>query len=487
MTESLCSCCKLFGKPPARINFIFATGLPYSLMYRRIKYILGNYSENSVFEHEARLADYEALMDTSNQIFIGQNKSPSIEQSTSAVTETCSCHGFTIEQIMCTDTKDSAQLDAFQKRILDILDPEDEEKNSKRKTPTWIMISDSRFLESAVLNVFVQIHNQRSSLLSFTLTLFCFVVNEAQLFENFVCQDLPVEDYQSKIYADHESRINKFFVFLEESEYLQENTLLLNEKDLATDDDLQILLQDIFRSVSSKYRANNNRHRFAMSTLLTHRERTIDHVKILRKELLKFLKPTIENRLVPLLNKLKQQTTAAPAARQITHLVLDEFKRMNKEEKRIYQRQLTLGFEGNDAEDSSTITAQLIHYALYLLRNDNGTSMSLVYSITLTISKLGEHINFRHKLFQNTPEIYDLSLLLISKRHYALTLCGLRLCVTILNGDEVEHKYALAYLKHDAKGARKIIDAIKWLLSPYITLKNLWREEEEKITNDNSE
>jgi hypothetical protein len=106
----------------------------------------------------------------------------------------------------------------------------------------------------------------------------------------------------------------------------------------------------------------------------------------------------------------------------------------------------------------------------------------------LVICRLAGHFIFRHELFNNTPEIYTLSLLLVSQRQYALTLSGLRLCTTILNGDQNEHKYAIAYLTHDGLSARKILDAIKWLLSPYLTLETLWKEEKEKVKeNDDSE
>ncbi|CAF1337053.1 unnamed protein product [Rotaria sordida] len=226
-----------------------------------------------------------------------------------------------------------------------------------------------------------------------------------------------------------------------------------------------------------------------MAKLLVYRPRTIHAVKSFRKDLQKSYNPTVKNRLRPLLNNLKQKTTvaAAAAARQIIHLVLDEFKRMNKEEKRIYERQLTLGLEDNDVKSSNTITAQLVHYALYLLKSDNDKLMSLIYSIILVICKLGVHFIFRHELFKSTPEIYTLSLLLISTQQYALTLSGLRLCVTILNGDEIEHKYALAYSQHDTSSVRKILDAIKWLLSPYITLKNLWKKENDGSAKEKNE
>jgi hypothetical protein len=489
MTESLCSYCKLLGKPPARINFIIATGLPDSLVYQRIRYLLRNYSETPSFENDIRLTNYETLMDISSQLFNRQNDSSSVNQSISAATQTC-CHGFTTMPIEVDDISDSSQIDIFQKTIFNLLDSKADsttnEQNTKPKSASWIMISGSMCLEPALLNVFLQLRYQNSSSLSFTFTVLCFLVDEQRLFENWFLRDLSIQDYNSKIYPKYERGINNFFSLLNSSKYLQQNTLLIDERDMLTDDKLQILLQNIFRNGSSKYRANNDKLRSDMAKLLSPRQRTIRDVRNVKNSLQRCCEQMIEDRLKPLFNDLEQTITAYNSARQICRLVLDEFGRMNEEELRIYKRLLTLGFYFYDAKHSDTIAARLVNYALHLLRNDNDTSTQLIYSIVLVICKLGTHFIFRHKLFNNTPQIYTLSLLLVSQRQYALTLSGLQLCTTILNGDQNEHKYAMAYLKHDALGAQKILDAIKWLLSPYLTLKILWKQEKEK-ENDDSE
>ncbi|CAF5062856.1 unnamed protein product, partial [Rotaria sp. Silwood1] len=152
---------------------------------------------------------------------------------------------------------------------------------------------------------------------------------------------------------------------------------------------------------------------------------------------------------------------------------------MSVEERRPYFRQLMCGVRSTDARNSNTITAQMIHYALRLLENYQDASVPLIYSITLTICRLSCHFIFRHELFNNTPEIYTLSMLLVTQRHYALTIGGLRLCSMILDADLNEHKYAIAYLKHDPLASRKILDAIKWLLSPYTHLQTLWTQKSE--------
>jgi hypothetical protein len=282
----------------------------------------------------------------------------------------------------------------------------------------------------------------------------------------------------------YERRINNFFSLLNKSTYFQENTLLIEEKNVLTDNKLQTLLQDLFNNKSSKYRANNNKLRYDMAKLLLPGRRTVRDVRNVRNSLQKYYNRNVEDRLKPLLKDFQHATKAATAARHIIQLVLNDFSRINEEELRVYKRQLIVGFNSNDAKDSNTIAAKLVHYALQLLSNNDDTSIPLINSIVLVICMLGTHFFFRHELFNNTPEIYKLSLLLIGQRQYALTLSGLRLCTTILNGDQNEHKYAIAYLTHDSSVGRKILDAINWLLSPYLALKNLWKEEKEKENDD---
>ncbi|CAF2786310.1 unnamed protein product [Rotaria sp. Silwood2] len=479
MTESLCSCCQLLGKPPGQINFIIATGVPDSVVYQRIKYLLENNSENSSWTSDIRLKHYETLMDINNQLFNLQNHSLPMDQSISTSTRTC-CDGYTAMSIDIDDISNSSRLDKFQKTILELLDPTIEKKYIKRKLTSWILFSGSICLEPALLNIFLQLTNQNSSLRSFTLTVLCFLVDEKRLFENWLFQNLSIQDYQLKTLPEYQHQINNFFSLLNSSKYLQDNTLLVEEQTVLTDSTLQTFMQGVFRNESSKYRANNDKFRCDMAKLLSPRQRTVRDVRDIRIELVKRYNWIIADRLKPLLNDLQRSSTAVNAARQIVHLVLDDFERMNDEELRVYKRQLIHGFKTHDAEDTNTIAAQLVRYALELLRNNNAdTSTPLIYSIISVICTLGSHFYSRHELFNHTPEIYTLSLLLVSQRQYALTLSGLRLCNTILYGDQNEHKYAIAYLTHDPLTARKILDAIKWLLSPYQTLKNLWKEEEE--------
>ncbi|CAF1231547.1 unnamed protein product [Rotaria sp. Silwood1] len=482
MTESLCSCCKLLGKPPGRINFIITTGSPVSLVYQRIKYLLKNYAEISSCTNDIHLAKYEILMNINDQLFIDQNQSSSTDQSISTLTPTC-CNGLNSMSIGITDASNSSQVDEFRKNILELLNPTTEEQEIKHKSASWILLSGSVCLEPAFMNIFLQLNDSNSSLLKFTLKILCFLVNEQQLFESWIFQSQSIQDYQTKTYPVYDHRIKSFFSLLNSSKYLQNNTLLIDEQTVSIDNALETLMQCLFNE-SSKYLANNNKLRSDMAKLLSPHRRTARDVRDVRNNLQKCYHGVIGNRLKPLLNDLQQVDTAANAARKIVHLVLDELGRINDEELRAYKKQLILGLDPNDIKHANTIAAQLIHYALQLLKNPNDTLTPLIYSIVLVICMLGSHFFFRHDLFNYTPEIYSLSLLLINQRQYALTLSGLRLCSTILNGDQSEHKYAIAYLTHDPLVARKIFDAIKWLLSPYQTLKNLWTEEDEKEQED---
>ncbi|CAF2097599.1 unnamed protein product [Rotaria magnacalcarata] len=476
MAESICSCCKLLGKPPGQVNFIITTGVPHSLVYHRIEYLLSNYSDTSSYTNDTRLTNYETLISLSDRIFT-INKHLS-DQSTSTSTHTC-CNGFNAMPIDIDDISNLSQLDTFRKTILELLDSSNKEKP---KVSSWIMLHGSICLESAFLSIFIELSNSKSSsLLSFTFTTLCFLVNEERLFQNWLFQSLSIQDYQSRTYPEYDQRLKSFFSLLNSSKYLQENTLLVEEQIVSTDSTLQTLLQGIFRNESSKYRANNDKLRFNMAKLLLPSRRTVRDIRDIRQNLQGDYHRIVANLLKPIFNDLQNPATAANATRQIVRIVLDDFRRMNGEELRVYKRQMTLGFNSHGTNHANTIAAQLVHYALHLLRNNNDDTLTpLIYAIILTICILGSHFFFRHELFNHTPEIYTLSLLLVNQRQYPLALAGLRLCKTILNGDQNEHKYAITYLTHDPLTARKILDTIKWILSPFQTLKILWREEDEE-------
>ena len=70
-------------------------------------------------------------------------------------------------------------------------------------------------------------------------------MHEQQLFENWFVHDLPIEDYQSNTYPTYERRINDFFSFLDSSIYLQQNTLLIKEEAVLTDNELRLVWQSL--------------------------------------------------------------------------------------------------------------------------------------------------------------------------------------------------------------------------------------------------
>ncbi|CAF2806672.1 unnamed protein product [Rotaria sp. Silwood2] len=484
MTESLCSCCKLFGKPSRRINFIIATGAPHNLIYERVKCMFRNYSNTSSCTDNIGLMHYKTLKDINDKLFSDENHSSSIDQAVSTPMEAC-CNGSTVMPNDIDDVSNSLQLDIFQKKMFELLDSKTEEKSVERKSKSWILLSGSIFLEPSLLNIFLQFTALNSLSSSFTLTVLCFLVKEARLFENWLSHYQSIQDYQEHTFSVYDTRIQNFFSLLNSSKYLQDNTLLVDEETVLNDSTLQALMQDLFRSESSKYRASNNQLRDNMAKLLSPVQRTVRDIFVTRNCLKNYYQRSVTSRLKPLLHDLQESTAAINAACQIVNIVLDDFKRMNDEELRAYRRLCICGFQNHDLENENTIAAQLVYLALYLLKkNNDDESIPLIYSIVLAICELGAHFYSCHDLFNHTPKIYTLSLLLITQRRYPLTLSGLQLCNTILNADQNEYKYVTIYLTHDPFTARKILNAIIWLLSPYQTLKKTWKEIEEEQENE---
>ena len=481
MTQSRCSCCLLLGPPPARVNFIIVTTISDSLVYQRIKHLLRHYSEGNSSTGDASLTNYDSLMSINDQLFQRANLTTPAETPTTETTQTC-CHGYASFPTTVNDVSSTSELERFEKNILDLLNPKKEataeEKTLDHEPSTWIMLSGSIYSEPALLQVFLQMKERHSPSLTFTFTVLSFPVTERRLFEYWLPNNSALHEYQTRTYPEYEKRIGEFFSLLHSSKHLQENTLLIEEIDQLTDKVLEQVLKGLFRTGASRHRAVDDRLRSSMSKLLRFQPRTARDIRAVRGRLFGGYNNNAEADLKLLLSDLQQSSTAINGARAAIQLVLDKFERMQKEERRAYQRQLILGSRASDPKRSNTVIARLIHCALQLLEKDLETSTPLLYSIIVVICSISSHFFFRHELFNNTPEIFKLSMLLVSKRQYAVTMSGLQLCSTILVADQNEHKYAAAYLTHDPLAARKILDAIKWLLSPYLQLKILWKEEE---------
>ena len=486
MTEPLCSVCKLFGKPPERVNFIIVASSSDSLIPQRIKHILKKYSDESSFVNDVHLKNYEALIDIKNKIFPSNITSLSDNQATSTETRTC-CNGLIVY----------AEIESFRQRILKLLtrnsDITEDESDKTSESPSWVIFTGQQYFEPAVLKILLQLKNEESNLFDYTCTVLGFLMNEQTLFKHWYFQDRPIQDYQTYAYPEYESAIKEFFSFLNSSKELQQITLLIDEDYISADEDLQFLLQSLFSGDLSNCKAVDNQLRLYMSGLLLPRRRTVRDISYLRNDLQKYYASAVKRRLSPLLTDLKQSETAIQSAREICRIVLDEFDHMNDEENRVYKRQLMLGLNNDGAKSSNTVAAQLVFCALRLLESKDESLYPLIYAIVMSVCRLSGHYIFRHELFNNTLQIYTLGLLLVTQREYSLVLCGLRLCASILDGDQIEHKYALAFAKHDSLAVRKILDAVKWILSAYIYLKDLWRKEVEETKpikdddNDDSE
>jgi hypothetical protein len=234
-------------------------------------------------------------------------------------------------------------------------------------------------------------------MVTYTFTVLGLLVREQQLFENWLCRSLAIENYQKNTYPEYEKRIHAFFSLLSSSKYLQKNTLLVEENKDLTDDKLVILLKNLFQHDMSKYRAVNPRLRLDMEKLLRPCRRTARDVRFVRGNLQASYQKNGKNQLESLLNFLKRPETADNAARQMVHLLLDEFSRLNNEQRRAYKRQILCGFEPSDYENSNTITAQLVYYALRLLQNYEETTIPLLYSVIKVICEAAIHFIFRHE------------------------------------------------------------------------------------------
>lgn len=483
MTQSRCSCCQLFGPPPARVNFIIVTSIPDSLVYQRIRHLLRHYSEAGSSAVDVSATNYDSLMSISDQLFNGANVTVPEESPSAEPTQTC-CHGYSSFPTTVNDVLNASELERFEKNVLDQLNPKkkasEEEQTVENEPSSWILLSGSSYSEPALLQVFLQLKERHSPSLTFTFTVLSFPVTEQRLFEYWLPNNSTLQEYQRSTYPEYEKRIREFFHLLQSSKHLQDNTLLIEETDQLNDKTLEQILKRLFRNTSHQHRAVDDRLRSGMSKLLRPQRRTVNDIRAVRGRLVRGYHSNIEAELRPLLSDLQQLDTSIDAARTVVQLVLDKFDRMQEEELRACKRQLILGSRASDPKNSNTVVAQLIHCALRLLQNDQDASIPLLYSIVVVVCVISSHFFFRHELFNNTPEIFKLSMLLVCKRQYPLTIGGLRLCSTILVADQNEHKYAAAYLTHDPLAARKILDAVKWLLSPYLQLKPLWKEEEEE-------
>lgn len=479
MADSSCSCCQIFGKPKVRVNFIILAGGPDSVAYHRARYLLQKYPETDALIPISSFTNYDTLMSVNSWIYNLQQSTSEIDSSMTDSSDKC-CNGFLRFPYYIDSSSDANECETFKNHLLDLLngniDENQLELKAKVKPPSWVLLHGSIFLEPVVLDIFIKLKDQNIPLADNTFAVLGLIVDEKQLFESWVCRNVPLEDYEKNTYPEYEKRIRAFFSFLKSSKYLQEHTILVEEYQDFNNDELRAILKHLFQQRSSKYSSTNNDLRSSMEQLLKPRHREVKNVKYVRGNLLKIYQKNSRASLESLVTRLKHPDTASQATREIIHLALNEFTCVNKERKRAYRRQFLCGFKDSDAQNSNTIAAQMIFYALRLLQNYDDSIVPFLYAIIMAICEISTHFIFRHELFNNTPEVFKLSLSFVSQRNYALAIGGLRLCSKILKADLNEHKYAGAYLKHDPLTARKILDTIIWLLSPFQQLKTLWDE-----------
>ncbi|CAF0735333.1 unnamed protein product [Adineta steineri] len=485
MDTFLCPWCQLFGKPQARVNFIILAGGPDSVTYQRIKYLLQNDSETNTSISVASSTNYDTLMTIHNRVYGLESRASSTNLTTTNFKDIC-CHGYLPFQFTINNISNADEWAQLRERFIDLLERNKDENlhedQIKIEAPSWILLYGSICLERPLLDIFITLNNQNLSLYTNTFTILGLLVDEEELFKCWLCRNVAHEDYEKNTYPEYERRIKGFFSLLNSSQYLQEHTLLVEDKGSFTNIELKEILKDLFQQNISKYSSTNSNLRSSMEKLLKHYRRTVRDIRTVRRNLQSSYQNNAQYPLESICNRLKNSNTAAEAAREVIQLVLNEFTCLNKEQKRAYKRQFLCGFNISDPQDSNTIAAQLVNYGLTLLDNYDASTIPLLYAVIMTICKISTHFHFRHELFNNTLKTFTLSLSLVSQQHYALVIAGLQLCERILNADQNEHKYARVFLSVDSLAARKFLDAIKWLLSPYQKLQDLWNEREDLDT-----
>lgn len=482
MAKSDCACCYFLKKPLARVNFIILTGLPESPVRNRIRRLLTHGIELISRTNIEDLTDYQLLDDRRAELF--QQTSFSTVSSSTPITpsiEKC-CRGSYNMPACAIDSANSTQWDTFKEKILDQVKPKSTPDNRKvsvsREASTWIILDESSYLERRFLDIFLQLKNRNQGTpVDFTFTVLCVLGDEHEFFENCVLQRITIDDYESIMYPTYKRRIQDFFLLLESSSTLRKHTVLVEQKNLSSDGELSKLLQNLLHYGPIESNTLLHMRNSYVTNLPSFCQHTIQNIFTIQDSIRKRFDTNAEEHLEPLHRSLQTPNLDENVVYQIARLVLVDFEYMEAEKLTIYKKKLIRGFNRDDYKKSNTIAARLIHHGLELVRKRERMSIPLIYSIVLIVRSLGKNITFRHDLFDYNPEIYTLSMELASRQEYVLVLAGLRLCTTILDGDLIEHKYANEYLKHDRHPARQMMDAIKWLLTPYQTMQMRWRQE----------
>jgi hypothetical protein len=476
ISQSRCSCCRIFGEPSARVNILILTGAPYLLVYKRIELLLENHLNIRTSIENGFLPVYQTLAKTGSNIFNTEQQSLLPNRSNAEAVTEC-CHGFRFLSDITDGVSGQDSYESIETFIRENLHqplPSDGNNKEMRHEPySWIILHNSIYMEPKILDIFLQLSHTDVSLLTFTFHVVCFLVDENRFFESWIRMKQIIQHYQTNAFPEYQQRVEQFFDKLNTSVSLQQQTFLVEEDAQLTDSKLLQLLQNIFIKNNPTCRACDHTLRSHMKSLLRSKHRTVHNLRTVQSQLHIGYCRQIERQLPAMLVRLCERSTAIYAACDVIYLVLKKFELMDNEELRAYKRFLIFGTGNSDLEYSNTIISQLIHFTLDLLEKHANTLTGLIYASVQTICVLGSHPIFCHDLFRHTPEIYTLSLRLVEQRKYTLTLMGIRLCSTILQADQTEYKYSMAYLENDRLAAKKVLSAILWLLSPYHTLKIL--------------
>lgn len=419
MSQSLCPCCELLGTPPKRVNFIIITGLPWnSIRYSIRRWLLGHGTDRIRINNHVDLTDYQSLSHLDDQLFKLESSSSSKRIPSMSSAQKC-CHGYSLTLLEGFDKTDPFVWDQFKRDTLRQLEvkrkPEDKIRSKQPEPVSWIIIDDKKCMEREQLNFFLQLKDYDVPLLSYTFTIICVIGDERQLFQNCIIECVNRHEYESSVYPDYQRRLQDFLENFNTSSTLQDRTIFIEQSEASNSKNLRASLLNLPTKVS-EYGTRKESFRQHVKNMLVPSRCTVHDINVFRSNSRKQFENISHEQLESLFNSLESSITTESAVRKIVRIVLIEFKCMSTEQRRLYEQKLLCGLTSNDARQSRTIAAQMTRYALQLLSEPKNTAIPLLYDIILVICTLGKHRYFCHELFNNTSEVFTLSMSLVCQR-----------------------------------------------------------------------
>lgn len=484
MSESLCPCCKLFGTPVGRVNFLLITGLPWNPLRLQLRQqLLKGRTAHVHSDDSIGSTNWQSWIET-NAEALHPTISPSFKKLQPILPTRNCCHGYSLILLEGFDKTDPFVWNQFRQDTHEHL----QQIGSRGKDPlekktelvSWIIVDDKRCMESERLQFFLEVKDVYEQRLRPTVTIICVIGSEEQLFENCMLECVNYREYESSVYPDYQHRTRNFLKCFNELSILRDRTLFINQSEISTIEHVRTLLSNLLTRVCENERRTALFHQHVENIALPC-QRSVHDIGIARTSLRKEWNTAVAKQLEALLSNLQNPLQRQLAIRDITQIVLINFKCMSTEQRRIYEQRLIYGFDSHAAQHQRTIAAQLTLFALQSIRSGDDPAKSSLHDIVLILCTIGENRHFSHDFFHHTPEIFALSMLLVCERRYSIVLAGLRLCKTIVDRDRLKHKYAIAYIKDDHHASRKITDALLWLLTPYPSLKQQWETAHENL------